>query len=289
MTRGRCGGALPPFLPIMGVPLAALSVAVVLIMALLAAGARAAPTEAERAARWADLRHAIFGDRAVEEAGGLVAVTAPDRAEDAAIVPVAITVADKLAPALRGLYLVIDDNPSPLAAHFILGPAADPRHIETRVRIDTYTYLHAIAETADGRLYATARFIKAAGGCSAPAGKDQGLALQRLGKMKLVLAEHQKPNAPLDAKLLISHPNNSGMQIDQLTHYYIPADFMQTLKVTYNGELVFKLESDIAISEDPTFNFAFRAVGDGILAAEMLDSNQRRFRQSWPVRLAPQM
>jgi sulfur-oxidizing protein SoxY len=254
--------------------------------------ALAAPTDAERAARWSDLRHAIFGERTVEDAGGLVAIEAPERAEDAAIVPVTIKVSDKLATKVRGLYLVIDDNPSPLAAHFLLGPLADARHIETRVRVDDYTYLHAVAETADGRLYATARFIKAAGGCSAPAGKDQALALKRLGKMKLTLGERQKPGLPLETKLLISHPNNSGLQTDQLTHYYIPADFIQTVKVSYDGQLVFKLESDIAISEDPAFYFAFRPTNSGnagVLTAEILDSSQRRFSQSWPVPAAPQM
>jgi sulfur-oxidizing protein SoxY len=258
----------------------------------LAAPALAAPSEAERAQRWADLRHAIFGDRAVEDAGGLVALEAPDRAEDAAIVPVTIRVSGKLASRVRGLYLVIDYNPSPLAAHFVFGPLADASHIETRVRIDDYTYLHAIAETADGRLYAASRFIKAAGGCSAPAGKDQALALKRLGQMKLVLGEHQQPGLPQEAKLLISHPNNSGLQVDQLTHYYIPADFMQTLTVTFNNQLVFKLESDIAISEDPTFNFAFHrgnSGNGGVLTAQILDSSQRRFTRSWPVAAAAQM
>src|SRR4029077_5989473 len=104
---------------------------------------------------------------------------------DAAIVPVAIQVSETIAPRVRGLYLIIDDNPSPLAAHFVLGPLAEAREIATRVRIDDYSYLHAVAETADGRLYEAARFIKAAGGCSAPAGKDQALALERVGKMKL--------------------------------------------------------------------------------------------------------
>src|SRR5439155_8374905 len=115
---------------------------------------RAEPSEAERAARWSDLRHAIFGDRAVEDAGDLIAIDAPARAEDAAIVPVAIRVAEKLGPEVRGLYLVIDDNPSPLAAHFVVGPLAHAREITTRLRVDDYTYLHAVAETADGRLYA---------------------------------------------------------------------------------------------------------------------------------------
>jgi sulfur-oxidizing protein SoxY len=252
----------------------------------------AEPTEAERMARWADLRHAIFGDRVVEEAGDLVAIDAPARAEDAAIVPVAIRVAETLAPEIRGLYLVIDNNPSPLAAHFLLAPIADAREIATRVRIDDYTYVHAVAETADGRLYATARFIKAAGGCSAPAGKDQALSLERLGKMKLNLADRSRPDEPIRAKLLISHPNSSGLQMDQATRNYIPADFMQTLDVTYNGQQVFRLESDIAISEDPSFNFSFRPsnlAAAGVIKAEILDSSQRHFSQSWPVPAAAQM
>jgi sulfur-oxidizing protein SoxY len=266
--------------------------ALVLLLLVLGGAARAEPSEAERAARWSDLRHAIFGNRVVEDAGDLVAIGAPARAEDAAIVPVAIRVSDSLAPEVRGLYLVIDDNPSPLAAHFVLGPVADARQIATRVRVDAYTYLHAVAETADGRLYATARFIKASGGCSAPAGKDQALARERLGKMKLTIGERPSPGSLVGVKLLISHPNNSGLQRDQLTQYFIPADFMRTLKVTYNGQSVFELESDIAISEDPSFDFGFRpagSVGPGEIKVEVMDSNQRHFTESWPVPAAAQM
>ncbi len=263
-----------------------------LLLVVLGGAARAEPSEAERAARWSDLRHAIFGDRVVEDAGNLVAIDAPERAEDAAIVPVTIRVSETLGSEIRGLYLVIDDNPSPLAAHFVLGPLADTKEITTRVRIDDYTYLHAVAETKDGRLYATAQFIKAAGGCSAPAGKDQALALERLGKMKLTLAERLRPDAPINAKLLISHPNNSGLQMDQVSRNYIPADFMQTLEITYNGQSVFRLESDIAISEDPSFSFSFRPSGPGapgVIKAEILDSSRRHFTQSWPVAAAPQI
>jgi sulfur-oxidizing protein SoxY len=263
-----------------------------LVVLVLGGSARAEPSEAERAARWADLKHAIYGDRVVEDAGDRVVIDAPMRAEDAALVPVAIRVAQTLAPEVRGLYLVIDNNPSPLAAHFLFGPMADPSEIATRVRIDDYTYLHVVAETAEGRLYATARFIKAAGGCSAPASKDQALALERLGKMKANFAERTKPDEPVKVKLLISHPNNSGLQMDQVTRNYIPADFMQRLDVTYNGKSVFRLESDVSISEDPTLHFGIRPADPatpGVVKAEILDSSQRHFSQSWPVPPTPQM
>ena len=80
--------------------------------------------------------------------------------------------------------------------------------------------------------------------------------------------------------------------MDQMTRNYIPADFMQTLDVTYNGEEVFRLESDIAISEDPSFNFSLRPSGlgtAGVIKAEILDSSQRHFSQSWPVPAGAQM
>src|SRR5215472_2574875 len=266
--------------------------AIVLFLCAFGGSARAERSEVERAARWSDLKLAIFGDRTVEDAANRVTIDAPALAEDAAVVPVVIRIAEALAPEIRGLYLVIDDNPSPLAAHFLLGPLADAREIATRVRVDDYTYLHAVAETADGRLYAAARFIKAAGGCSAPAGKDQALALERLGKMKVNFTERSKTDEPVRVKLLISHPNNSGPQMDQATRKYIPADFMQTLEVTYNGQSVFRAESDVAISEDPTFNFGVRSANTGsagVLTAEILDSSQRHFTQSWPVPNPAQM
>ena len=86
--------------------------------------------------------------------------------------------------------------------------------------------------------------------------KDQALALERLGKMKLTLGERLRPDAPIKVKFLVSHPNSSGLPMDQASRNYIPADFMQTLEVTYNGQSVFRLDSDIAISEDPSFSSA---------------------------------
>ena len=62
--------------------------------------------------------------------------------------------------------------------------------------------------------------------------------------------------------------------------------------MTYNGLAVFRLESDIAISEDPSFEFSLRPsdpASAGVIKAEVFDSNQRHFSQSWPVPAAAQM
>jgi sulfur-oxidizing protein SoxY len=244
--------------------------------------------DATRAARWADLRAAIFGERALADGAALISLSAPTRAEDAALVPIKIAIAEPLRSEVRQIYLVIDENPSPLAARYTFGPRAEPSEISTRVRVDDYTYLHAVAETRDGQLYEVAHFIKAAGGCSAPAGKDQALAMQRLGRMKMTLRDRPELGKPLEAQLLVSHPNNSGMQMDQVTRHYVPADFVRTIKVSYNGEMVLTQESDISISEDPSLTFAFvPSSPSGTLTAEVEDSSNRHFQKSWPVKVEP--
>ena len=88
-------------------------------------------TEEERAARWKDLQHALFGDRKIDDGSAFIGIDAPVRALDAALVPVSLTLkGDK---PIRSIYFVIDDNPAPMAGHFIFGPEGDPKSLKMRV------------------------------------------------------------------------------------------------------------------------------------------------------------
>ena len=88
----------------------------------------------------------------------MIAIEMPYRAEDAAIVPV--TLRATLPPGdirrVLAITLVIDQNPAPMAARFELGPDASVSEISTRVRVNNYTDVHAVAELSDGKLYMTA-------------------------------------------------------------------------------------------------------------------------------------
>jgi sulfur-oxidizing protein SoxY len=138
-----------------------------------------------RAERWKILQEAIFSDRTVRDGAGVIELEAPPRALDAALVPVSLRLVGN--KPIKSLYLVIDNNPSPLSARITFGPKADPRSMTLRVRVDEYTLMHAIAEAADGSLYLAEKFVKAAGGCSAPAGSSSEQALKEIGRMKLKL------------------------------------------------------------------------------------------------------
>lgn len=251
---------------------------------------------AARAERWAELRQAVFGDRPVVvggEAAPAVTLEAPVRAQDAALVPISVGLADGLPVA--ALWVLVDGNPSPRAGTFRFGEAADPRLLRMRVRVDQYTLLHAVAELRDGRLLAAERYVKASGGCSAPSQKDAALAMSRMGQMRLrVLRDPAAANASplpegvpgggsLTANLLVSHPNNNGMQVDQLSGRFIPARYVQDMQVRQGGRTVFDLEADISLSEDPAITFAFRPQGDGPVEVSMVDSTGARYQQSFPL------
>lgn len=242
----------------------------------------AAPADdPSRVARWNALKEALFGKRPVLEGTAVVQLEAPPRALDAALVPMTVTLAG--GKSVKGLYLVIDNNPSPLAARVTFGPRADPSVLKLRVRVNEYTLVHAVAEAEDGTLYGVEKFVKAAGGCSAPAGADESEALRDIGRMKLRLPDTLTPGRPVQTTLMIRHPNFNGMQMNQITRMYTPARFIRTTEVSYQGENVFRLDSDISLSTNPVITFNFVPDAHGKLHVSVLDSENQRFEQTFDV------
>lgn len=232
------------------------------------------------------LKNKYFGDRAIEETTNLIELTAPYRAEDPALVPISVTAKIPQTPNnyIKTITLIIDNNPVPFAAAFHFTPESGKADIATRLRFNAYTNIRAIVETNDGKLSMAKSFVKASGGCSAPIGADLDAAMARLGKMKFKLETDKlalKQTNP--AQLLISHPNISGMQMDQISRMIKPAHFINQVKVSFNGKPVFSAETDIAESTDPNFRFNFVPDQAGELKAEIKDNTGKEFSYSQAV------
>jgi sulfur-oxidizing protein SoxY len=232
---------------------------------------------------WQKVRTSLFASRPIQVVDDQsLVLEAPARAEDAAIVPIAVRTRLPQTPAryVEKLYILIDNNPSPIAGVFRFTPTSGRADIETRVRVDEYTHVRAIAEMNDGQLLMTTRFVKASGGCSAPPGKDQAAALATLGKMRFRVEGNVGGDKPVLAQLMISHPNNSGLAMDQSTRQYTPAHFVRKIDVSYSGRPVMSADVDFSISENPNFRFYFVPQGGGELRAEVVDSNDLRFESA---------
>ncbi|MEF7613004.1 quinoprotein dehydrogenase-associated SoxYZ-like carrier [Aquincola sp. MAHUQ-54] len=266
---------------------------VAVALALAASAAAAAPTSVEgqpdASPHWLKIRSSLFAQREITPAGSeLLTLEMPVRAEDAAVVPIAVRtrLPQGAAPYVEKLYLVIDNNPSPIAAVFSFTPGSGQADIETRVRIDEYTHVRAIAQMSDGRLLMATRWVKASGGCSAPPGKDPQAAQASLGKMRLRVEGEPAPGRPVLAQLMVSHPNSSGLAMDQLTRHYVPAHFVRRIDISYAGRPVLSADLDISISENPNLRFWFiPQEAGGELKAQVVDNRDLQFESS--LRLQP--
>jgi sulfur-oxidizing protein SoxY len=229
---------------------------------------------------WPALQKDVFGQKPVTENAAFVGLEAPDRADDAALVPLKVRIPADVAQRVKKLTLIVDKNPAPVVAEFAYGPAAGngERTLATRVRVDMYSNVRAVVETEDGALYMATKFVKAAGGCSAPALKDTDAALADAGRMIVKTLESGEAGTGLrQAQLMIKHPQYSGLQLNQATGFYIPARFVREIDVKRGDELVFKMTGGISISEDPNFRFSYAAGGGETLEVTATDTEGKVF------------
>jgi len=220
------------------------------------------------------LKNQYFSGKTIEESNNIIELDTPVRAEDPALVPLKINTKIKQSndSYIKKILVLVDKNPFPFVGEFEFTPYSGKADLAMRVRVNTYSYIRAIAEMNDGKLYMTKKFVKASGGCSAPVGADLDAAMKRLGKMKFRLDEGVKTNEPTLVQLLISHPNLSGMQMDQVTRFVKKSHFVEQMKISFNDKLILTAKTDIAISSDPNFRFFFVPEKAGTLKAEITDT-----------------
>jgi sulfur-oxidizing protein SoxY len=259
---------------------------VAVFAAALGCGAARPALAVEPTDPWPELARDVFNGRQIADGAGLIGIDLPYRAEDAAIVPV--TLRATLPPGdvrtVKAITLVIDQNPAPVAATFQVGPGVTT--ISTRVRIDSYTNVHAVAEMSDGKLYASTAYVKASGGCSAPTMKNTEQANANLGQMRFrqfAKSSDGPASGPREAQIMIRHPNNSGLQRDQVTLLYIPAFFIRELRVRQGDQLVLAMEGGISVSEDPNIRFNYLPNGAATFTVEAVDTDGHVFKGEWPA------
>jgi sulfur-oxidizing protein SoxY len=221
------------------------------------------------------LKPEYFAQQAIEESNDVIELEAPVRAEDPALVPFKITSKIKQTKDnyIKRILVLVDNNPFPFVGDFDFTQDSGKADVAMRIRVNSNSNIRAIAEMNDGKLVMTKKFVKASGGCSAPIGANLDEAMSRLGKMKFRLEDEVKIGEPNLVQLMISHPNITGMQMDQITRFIKKSHFVKDVKVTFNGKPVFTAKTDIAISSDPNFRFYFVPDKAGELKAEVTDTS----------------
>ena len=178
---------------------------------------------------WPDLAFDAFNGRALVDGTGLLAIDMPYRAEDAAIVPV--TVRALCRPAMSGASRHLRSSstkirhrsPPPLRSERI--PASSS--ISTRVRVDSYTNVHAVAELERRQALRRADLREGVGRMLG-ADREKYRRHRRKPRADANAAvrqrhRHAPASRPREAQIMVRHPNNSGLQMDQVTPPLRPA------------------------------------------------------------------
>jgi len=225
---------------------------------------------------WETIRAKLFQNRSIDATSGKVQLAVPLRAPFGAAVPVKITSGLPQSPELyvKRVYIVVDKNPSAIAAILDLTPEVGQADFETRLRVDEYGHIRVISELSNGELHMASRYVKVSGGCTQPPNRDQ---LHNIGKTVFRLPEGVRKDAPTPAEVQVVHPNDTGFELNQITVMYIPPHFVRSIKVSYAERKVFDADVDFSMSENPSFRFNFVPHGAGELRAEVEDSKEQHF------------
>ena len=230
-------------------------------------------------ALWPVLKEAFFAGKSIETVDFIKLEGPPKRAESGAQVPITLTVDKPLdaIDAIKKVYLFVDANPIPLAATYYFTPLNGKAQIATRIRMETDSYVRAVGETADGKLYMTAIAIRASGGCGGPVDSDETAIRAASGKIKMNVEQPVKFGEANPATFLIKHPMFTGLQRDLVSGGYRPAFYIQKVDFSYNGKPVMHIDFGVGTAEDPYVRFFYQPDAPGILDVKAIDNEGKEF------------
>jgi sulfur-oxidizing protein SoxY len=204
---------------------------------------------------------------------GFMSLQAPANTPDPAATPLTLRFGDAALGHIRQIRVIIDNNPSPVAATFDVAAGARLAEIDLRVRVDRFTSVRAIAETTDGKIEMRSTWVNASGGCSAPPG---AAVAGRLGDIRF------RPSPDAKSMLIsILHPNNSGFQIDPLSGEPIPSHYVAHIRLSSEGRTLLDADTGISLSENPSLRIASDRPLTAPVTVDVVDSKDAHFNASW--------
>ena len=224
---------------------------------------------------WPYLKQQVFKDRVIHEDQNFLKIDGPKRASSGAQVPVTIALS-KNTHHIKKISVFIDANPGQHAATYFLTDQSQQILINTRIRMETDSFVRAVAETETGELFMSAIPIRASGGCSGYMDVHDPELTKDLGKI-LIKAENNFVTSR------IKHPNFTGLQKDLDSGGYIPEWIVKTIEFNHQGGKILAVENQISISQDPFLKFTLPTPLQGEVTITAKDTKGNQFESAIEV------
>ncbi|MDE2579482.1 MAG: quinoprotein dehydrogenase-associated SoxYZ-like carrier [Hyphomicrobiales bacterium] len=246
------------------------------------------PAAARAGSAWDDIRTTVYGSRPVLSGGPIRAFSAPYRAEDQRAVPLSLQAAFGDGRTIKSIAFIVDENPMPVAATFRFADGRDKADLSLWIRLDQQSNARVVVEASDGALYAAEKFVKASGlgVCAAPPITDDKEIAATMGRMRFVDLTKDSAGATevrRHAQMEVLHPQNTGMQMNQVTLLYIPMRYVSRISAQLGATRLFDMEGSMTLCENPRLAFDYRLNGADKIALEVEDTSKAVWKREFPA------
>jgi sulfur-oxidizing protein SoxY len=219
--------------------------------------------------KWPVIAEAFFKDRVVTETPARIHISAPLQAEDAALVPISIHLAES--HGFDKWYLFIDANPIMLTLTTHLPDTTHAFMLSSRIRLDANSKVRVIGEQPDGQLsMAVVEIRTPGGGCGGAVSQDEAALRANAGKIKLQQSEDRQTTI-----LQINHPMRTGFE-RTVYGYFAKAWYLQKVEWRQSENKLFELHLGPGISANPYFRVAY-PLDMANLTIQLLDNEGQQF------------
>jgi len=239
---------------------------------------------------WAELKPSVFGQRLITRNDSVVKLEVPYRAKDDRQVPVSVQASLPNGAKVKSVTIIIDENPMPVSLTVRPEQQRSSLWVSASMRFNGPSPVRAIVEAENGQLFMSEAMVKTSGlgACAAPPTTTLDVAAKTLGDMRLTqivaplnVSTIAKP--VMRTKLDISHPNLTGLQLDQITLLYILPRYVEKLAIDQGDEKLMSIEAGISLAENPSIAFDYVSNGAKKMHVEAQDTDETVFRHSLQI------
>ncbi len=239
---------------------------------------------------WAELKPSVFGQRLITRNNSVVKLDVPYRATDDRQVPVSVQASLPDGATVKSVTIIIDENPMPVSLTVRPEQKRSSLWISASMRFNGPSPVRAIVEAENGQLFMSEAMVKTSGlgACAAPPTTTLDVAAKTLGDMRLTqivtplnVSTIAKP--VMRTKLDISHPNLTGLQLDQITLRYILPRYVEKVAIEQGEEKLMTIEAGISLAENPSVAFDYVSNGAEKMLVEAQDTDETVFRHSLQI------
>lgn len=194
---------------------------------------------------------------ASEAPSDAIDITAPSRAENGAIVQVAV---HSRIPNSEAIAIFVDKNPTALIGNYMFNHGAQANMV-TRIKMAETSDIKVIVKAGERYFTASKKVQVLENGCG---GTSSANGLFR-SSMK-IRAKLLKDESVVQVKAIITHPMHTGLGKDDAGQL-IPAHFIQNITIKHLNQPVINMQLGTGISKNPylTFYLANARLGDVVV------------------------